>query len=80
MEHAQILAKLKDMLQERFAINPNEINGQSRRGDMGIDSILMVDLMLDIETELGFTFDTMELPPNPTLDDVCQLISRNLPG
>ena len=78
MEQAQILVKLKHMLQERFGIDPDEISGQTRRADMGIDSILMVDLMLDIETELNFTFDSMELPPNPSLDDVCALIGRNL--
>lgn len=78
MEQVQILSKLKEMLRERFSINPDQIDGNTRRADMGIDSILMVDLMLDIETELGFTFDSMELPPNPSLNEVSELISRNL--
>ena len=79
MKREDILEKLKAMLQERFSIDPASITGETRRADMGIDSILMVDLMLDVESELGITFDTMDLPPNPSLNDVSDLISRALP-
>ncbi len=78
MTHDAILDRLKAMLHDRFAIDPATISGSTRRADMGIDSILMVDLMLDIETEMGFAFESMELPPNPSLDDVTALIRQNL--
>ena len=78
MTHEHILDRLKTLLNERFSIDPSTVDGSTRRAEMGIDSILMVDLMLDIETELGIAFESMELPPNPSLDDVTQLISRNL--
>lgn len=79
MNHDLLVERLKGMLNERFSIDPSTIDGTTRRSEMGIDSILMVDLMLDIETEMGFTFETMELPPNPSLNDVADLIGRNLP-
>lgn len=78
MNDDAILDRLKAMLNERFAIDPATIDGTTRRADMGIDSILMVDLMLDIESEMGFAFENMELPPNPTLDAVVALIRQNL--
>jgi acyl carrier protein len=79
MRKEEILEKLKSMLHERFSIDPAGITGETRRADMGLDSILMVDLMLDVESEMGITFDTMDLPPNPSLNDVSELISRALP-
>ena len=78
MDKEQVLAKLKEMLHERFSIDMSQLRGDTRRADIGIDSILMVDLMLDIETELDFTFDMMDLPSNPSLDEVSELILRNL--
>ena len=78
MDKEQVLAKLKEMLHERFSIDMSQLRGDTRRADIGIDSILMVDLMLDIETELDFTFDMMDMPPNPSLDEVSELILRNL--
>ncbi len=79
MNHDLVIERLKGMLNERFSIDPTQVDGTTRRSEMGIDSILMVDLMLDIETEMDFTFESMELPPNPSLDDVANLIVRNLP-
>lgn len=78
MNKEQIVAKLKQMLHERFSIDPDTIGGDTRRADMGIDSILMVDLMLDLESELDFTFDTMDMPPNPSLNEVAGLVLKNL--
>lgn len=78
MDKEQVLAKLKEMLHERFSIDMSQLRGDTRRADIGIDSILMVDLMLDVETELDFTFDMMDMPSNPSLDEVSELILRNL--
>lgn len=66
------------MLQERFDVDAASISGETRVGELGIDSILMVDLMLDIETELGFTFISMDLPKNPSLDEVADLVHRSM--
>lgn len=78
MNREQVMAKLKEMLRERFSIDVSQLSGGTRQADIGIDSILMVDLMLDIENELNFTFDTMDMPRNPSLDEVSDLILRNL--
>ena len=45
---------------------------------LGIDSLLMVDMMLDLETGLGFSFESMDLPRNPDLDTIVALVDRNM--
>ncbi|MFT3762486.1 MAG: acyl carrier protein [Pseudoxanthomonas sp.] len=66
------------MLQERFDVDAGRISAETTVAELGIDSILMVDLMLDIETELDFTFVTMDLPKNPSVGDVADLIQRSM--
>ena len=78
MDREEILDRLKALIHERFGVDPAGLNGSTTQAEIGIDSLLMVDMMLDVETELGFTFDSMDLPRNPTLDTIVDLVQRNL--
>lgn len=78
VDKSEILAQLKRLLNEQFEIDPASIDGSTRQSDLGIDSILMVGLMLDIESTLGFSFDMMDLPKNPSLNEISDLVYRNL--
>ena len=78
MERQEILERLKALIHERFGIDPSGMTGSTTQAELGIDSLLMVDMMLDVETELGFTFDSMDLPRNPDLDTIVDLVQRNL--
>ena len=53
MERDEILTYLKAMLHERFGIDPAVMSGSTTQEQLGIDSLLMVDMMLDLETGLG---------------------------
>lgn len=75
-DQAELLSKLKKLLQERFSIDPSNMTESSRLGDLGIDSLHIVDVLLDVETELDVTFENLSLPPNPTLLEICEEISR----
>lgn len=77
MEKQDIMERLVALLQEKFGTDPGSVTLQTRQQDLGIDSILLVDLMLDIEDRLGFSFQSMTLPPNPSIDDICELIRQN---
>ena len=46
---------------------------------MGIDSILMLDFILDIETEMNIVFENLDMPPNPSLNEVVDLVCANRP-
>ena len=78
MERAEILEYLKAMLHERFGLDPATLAGRTTQQEIGIDSLLMVDMMIDIETGLGFTFESMDLPRNPDLDAIVDLVERNM--
>ena len=78
MERAEILEYLKSMLHERFGLDPAALSGRTTQQEIGIDSLLMVDMMIDIETGLGFTFESMDMPRNPNLDAIVDLVERNL--
>ena len=78
MDREQILERLKALIHERFGVDPEGLNGATTQADIGIDSLLMVDMMLDVETELGFTFESMDLPRNPSLDTIVDLVERNM--
>ena len=78
MERQEILERLKALIHERFGIDPAGLTGATTQAEIGIDSLLMVDMMLDVETELGFTFESMDLPRNPDLDTIVDLVQRNM--
>jgi acyl carrier protein len=44
---------------------------------MGIDSLHLVDIMLDMENEFGFRFESLLLPPNPSLEQISLAITQD---
>ncbi len=77
MEQEEILNKLKTLLNQRFAIDMSQLNESSRLGDLGLDSMHLVDIMLDIESEMNFNFSSIDLPPNPSLAEMSQAIAAS---
>ena len=73
----QILSKLLSTLPERFAIDTENIDTSSRLSDMGIDSLHLVDIMLDMENEFGFRFESLLLPPNPSREQISLAITQD---
>ncbi len=78
MDRAEILDRLKRLLKDKYEIDPGSLTGESRQDEIGLDSMTMVDLMLDVETELDFQFPDLTVPPNPSLDEIVQLIEKAL--
>lgn len=70
----QILNKLLSTLNERFAIDTEQVSTASRLSDIGIDSLHLVDIMLDMEGEFGFRFESLMLPSNPSLEQITRAI------
>lgn len=78
----QILDKLLSSLGARFAIDTEQIDTASRLSDMGIDSLHLVDIMLDLEREFSFRYESLQLPPDPSLEQITLAILKdsNTPG
>jgi acyl carrier protein len=75
---ANITLQVKNLLSERFGIEQTRMNENSRLGDFGIDSLHLVDVMLDMEALLCVKLEDLSLPPNPSLGEVIATISKNL--
>jgi acyl carrier protein len=75
---AEIRALIKQVLHERFDIAQDKVNDDTTTREVGLDSILLMDVVLDLEDRLDVRLQDLSLPPNPTLLDVVALIRRNL--
>ena len=73
----QILKQLLSTLHERFAIDTDQLTGASRLSEIGIDSLHVVDIMLDMESEFGFRFESLLLPRNPSIEQITLAILRD---
>ena len=78
MDRIKILELLKALLKEKYDVDPATLTGSSRQDDIGLDSMTMVDLMMDIEASLDFQFPDLNLPKNPSLDEIVDLIAANI--
>ena len=80
ISNAGIVTKIKEALNERFGIDVTQVNENSRLRDLGVDSLHVVEIMLDMEAELGVKLEDLSVPPNPSLGEVAVAIGRNLPA
>ena len=78
MDRIEILELLKKLLKDKYDVDPASLSGESRQDDIGLDSMTMVDLMMDIESTLDFQFPNLNLPKNPSLDEITDLIAQAL--
>lgn len=79
MDREVILAKITASLHERFGIEASSLAEKSRMRDLGIDSMHVLEIMLDLETDLGIKLGDLSLPPNPSLGEVVDVIVQNTP-
>lgn len=76
MDRNKILELLKTLLKDKYDVDPDSLTGASRQDEIGLDSMTMVDLMMDIETALDIQFPDLNLPKNPSLDEIVDLIAK----
>ena len=73
-----ILATLQGFLAERFDIPADQATPDARLRDIGLDSMMVLDVMMEVEDQLGVKLDDVSLPRDATLGDVVALVRRNL--
>lgn len=78
MNNADVVAKIKHVLNDRFGIDIAQLEENSRLRDLGLDSLHVVEIMLDMEADLGVKLEDLSVPPNPSLGEVAAAIERNL--
>lgn len=79
MDKAILLTKIQANLHDRFGIEVSRLAETSRMRDLGMDSMHVLEIMLDLETDLGIKLGDLSLPPNPSLSEVVDVIAQNVP-
>jgi len=69
---------VKQFLAERFDIPQEKMTTDVRLRELGLDSIMMLDVMLEVEDRLDIKLRDLSMPANPKLQDIVELIQRNL--
>lgn len=68
-------ALIKSLLEEKVK-HPEKIEPQARIKDLGIDSLDLVDLMLEAEERLGITLNDDDLMNIDTVQDAVSLLDE----
>lgn len=68
---------LKDFLQERTEIDPAKITPDATLEDLGIDSLMLLELLFEFEEKLKISLPDVEDRPK-TIGDLVSLVEQHL--
>ncbi len=74
----ELLTMLQRFLADKFDIPNEKATVGAPLRDLGLDSMLVLDVILEAEDHLGVKLDDLSIPRDATLGDVVSLIQRNL--
>ncbi|MEP6881413.1 MAG: acyl carrier protein [Dokdonella sp.] len=69
---------LQTFLGEKFDISPEQATRNVPLRDLGLDSMLVLDVIMEAEDQLETKLDDLTMPRDATLEDVVKMIQRNL--
>ena len=78
MDPADLLTRLQNVLHERFGLERSVLQEKARLRDLGIDSLHVAEIVMELENELNTRLDDLTMPPNPSLEEVAAVLSKNL--
>jgi acyl carrier protein len=77
---SRIQTVIREFLRERFDIPAEKIQDNTSIRNLGLDSMMMLEVMMELEDRLGVKLRDLSMPANPTLRDVVDLVARNEPS
>jgi len=78
MERTKITEMVLAMVNQNTGIDISKLSEATSQIDLGIDSILLIDLMLALEDRLEFSFSSLEMPKNPTIGNIVDMIEKEM--
>lgn len=76
-----MLEKIREILEEELNIDPEDVNEDSDfRDDLGVDSLDLFELVMNLENEYGVEFPAEELETLRTVGDVIEFLEKNNVG
>jgi acyl carrier protein len=70
---------VKEFLKARLEIDTGDLTMQSKLEDLGIDSLMLMELIFDFEDKLSFQMPDLEDRPT-TIGELVRVVQANLPG
>ncbi|MBI3900026.1 MAG: acyl carrier protein [Gammaproteobacteria bacterium] len=77
LDSIEVVAALKKILNERFGVDPSGLNEDSRLQDVGVDSLHVLHILLDMETLFDIKLDELSLSTNPSLGEIRDLVCNS---
>ena len=73
-----IIELLKKTVFDTFDIDLSDATPQTSVSDIGLDSMAVLDVIMTVEDTIGIKLGRIELPKNPSLQDVAAMVARNV--
>ena len=70
--------QFKDLLVNKYNINPNNITPDARVSDLGLDSLVFIEVLFDAEDLIGKKIPESAIKPEQvelTVEELCTLIN-----
>ncbi|MCD6551848.1 acyl carrier protein [Thermotoga sp.] len=75
----EILSKVKNIISEKLGVDEAQVTEEAKLiDDLGADSLDLVDLVMDFESEFGVKVDDADLEKISTVKDVVDYIEKKL--
>lgn len=73
-----MLEKIREILAEQLNLNPDEVTEESNfRDDLGVDSLDLFELLMNLEEEYGFEIPAEEMEGLQTVGDLIEYLQKN---
>ena len=77
-DEPKIIEAIKNIVQEAFDIDMGDAPPSTQIRDSGLDSMALLDVVMSLEDLVGQKIKNIDLPKNPSLQDVAAMVVRNL--
>jgi acyl carrier protein len=74
----KLVDEVKTILNQRFSIPLDKLTASASIKDLGLDSLQILDITMEMEDRLGRRLEDMTLPRDPTIQDVATMIHQNI--
>lgn len=78
MSRDEVLARVRALIEDVFGVDEAEVEPDSTPGDLGLDSLDVEALWLEIEDRFGITVDDEATPGLRTVQDVANYVYERL--
>jgi acyl carrier protein len=75
---ATLLDAIRKIVRDSFGIDLSDKPATMPIAELGLDSMGVIDVVMSVEDVIGRRIENIDLPKNPTLEDVVAMVIRTL--